>query len=88
MPITNIEALVSGRVWKVEQSTGQQVGEGVVVPIVESMKMEIPHEASATGTLTVLVAQGDAVKEGQVLATVSDSFRLHPFHSHKQPSRD
>lgn len=71
MSITNIEAQVSGRVWKVEQPTGQQVGEGEVVLIVESMKMEIPHEATVSGALTVLVAEGDTVKEGQVLATVS-----------------
>ena len=71
MSITNLEAQVTGRIWKVEQSTGQKVTEGDVVIIIESMKMEIPHESPSSGTLTVLVAEGDMVKEGQVLATVS-----------------
>ena len=67
----NIESQVSGTVWKVEKSSGQSVTEGEVILIVESMKMEIPHEAVGTGTVTVLVAEGEVVKKGQLLAKVS-----------------
>ena len=39
--------------------------------ILESMKMEIPVEAPAAGTLTeLLVAEEDAVDEDQVLAII------------------
>jgi acetyl-CoA carboxylase biotin carboxyl carrier protein len=67
----NIESQVSGTVWKVEKPSGQPVTEGEVILIVESMKMEVPHEAVGAGTVTVLVAEGEVVKEGQLLAKVS-----------------
>jgi acetyl-CoA carboxylase biotin carboxyl carrier protein len=66
-----IESQVSGTVWKVETPFGQTVTEGDVIFIVESMKMEIPIGAAGAGTITVLVAECETVKEGQVLATVS-----------------
>lgn len=59
---------VSGSVWKVEVAVGQAVQAGDTLLIVESMKMEIPVEAPAGGTVTeVLVAEGDAVADGQWL---------------------
>lgn len=59
---------VSGSVWKVEVAVGQAVQAGDTLLIVESMKMEIPVEAPASGTVTeVLVAEGDAVADGQWL---------------------
>lgn len=62
---------VSGSVWKVEVSVGQAVAVGDVLLIVESMKMEIPVEASVAGTVReVLVAEGEAVADGQWLATL------------------
>jgi len=62
---------VSGSVWKVEVSVGQAVAAGDVLLIVESMKMEIPVEASVAGTVReVLVAEGEAVADGQWLATL------------------
>ena len=68
---SNIKSQVSGTVWKVEKATGEQVAEGDLIVIVESMKMEIPHQADGAGTLNVFIAEGDVVTEGQVLATVS-----------------
>ena len=69
MPVIDIRADVTGKVWKIESSTGAVLGEGDVVMILESMKMEIPVEAPKAGKLAALsVAEGESVKEGQVLA--------------------
>ena len=55
-------------VWKIEATPGQQVAEGDVLMILESMKMEIPVESPRAGTVkSILVAEGDQVQEGQVV---------------------
>ena len=62
---------VSGTVWKCVAQPGQVLAAGDEVFIVESMKMEIPVEAPAAGTVRELrVAEGEAVKDGQWLATL------------------
>lgn len=67
----NVESEVAGNVWKVMMSAGDKVNEGDVIMILESMKMEIPVEAPADGTLEqVLVAPEDQVEEDQLLAVV------------------
>ena len=67
----DVESAVAGTVWQVEVAPGQQVSEGDVLLIIESMKMEIPVESPADGTVAnVFVAAGDAVEEGQVVAVV------------------
>ena len=72
MTIHRIESLVTGTVWKIECQPGASVTKGQTILIVESMKMEIPLDAPAAGRLDeVLVAEGESVSEGQVLATVS-----------------
>lgn len=69
MPSIAIKADVTGKVWKLEAAAGARLGAGDVVMILESMKMEIPVEAPRAGRLASLtVAEGDSVKEGQVLA--------------------
>jgi acetyl-CoA carboxylase biotin carboxyl carrier protein len=63
---------VSGSVWKIEVSVGQRVEEGDVLMLIESMKMEIPVVAEAAGTVaSILVAEADAIVEGQVVAVVN-----------------
>jgi acetyl-CoA carboxylase biotin carboxyl carrier protein len=58
-------------VWKVLVSEGQQVQEGDTICILESMKMEIPVEASASGTVSTLhVQEGGVVQEGDVIAII------------------
>lgn len=72
MPEISLESLVTGKVWKVEKQVGDAVAEGESILIVESMKMEIPLEATSAGIVTRLaVAEGDNVSEGQVLAVLS-----------------
>ncbi len=64
-------AHITGTVWKIEKKPGDPVAEGDTVVILESMKMEMPVEAPAGGTITaVKVKEGDAVDEGTVLATI------------------
>jgi biotin carboxyl carrier protein len=69
--VKKILSEVSGSVWKVEATVGQAVQAGDVLLIVESMKMEIPVEATASGTLRELrVAEGEPVSDGQWIATL------------------
>lgn len=69
MPVVDIKAEVTGKVWKIEAEAGASLSSGDLVMILESMKMEIPVEAPKSGKLAMLtVAEGDAVKEGQVVA--------------------
>jgi biotin carboxyl carrier protein len=62
---------VSGSIWKVEVVTGQTVAAGDLLMIVESMKMEIPVESPSAGTVReLLVAEGEAVQDGQWLLSL------------------
>ena len=71
MPTIDIKADVTGKVWKIESAAGANLGAGEVVMVLESMKMEIPVEAPRACRLASLaVAEGDSVKEGQVLARI------------------
>lgn len=68
---TPIRAPITGRVWKIERRAGDTVSAGEPVIILESMKMEVPVESPAAGVITaVSVAEGDAVEEGAVVATL------------------
>ena len=72
MAIHRIESQVTGTVWKLERQPGDSLAAGDTILIIESMKMEIPIDAPAAGTLReLLVAEGESVTEGQVLAVVS-----------------
>ena len=58
-------------VWKVVVSAGDEVTEGDTICILESMKMEIPVEATADGRISeVNVVEGGTVQEGDVIATI------------------
>ena len=66
-----VESEVTGNVWKVLLAPGAAVSEGEVIMILESMKMEIPVESPADGTLTeVCVAEEQQVEEDQIVAVV------------------
>lgn len=60
-------------VWKVLVKEGDSVSEGDTLVILESMKMEIPVEATATGTVSeVAVTEGGVVQEGDTIAVIDD----------------
>ncbi|MDB5961582.1 MAG: Urea carboxylase [Massilia sp.] len=64
-----LTACVPGSVWKILAQPGEQVADGDVIAIFESMKMEIPVTASSAGVLTEwLVSEGTPVNAGQGIA--------------------
>jgi acetyl-CoA carboxylase biotin carboxyl carrier protein len=64
-------AHITGTVWKIEVQPGDSVTEEQVLVILESMKMEMPVEAPAAGRVaSVIVKEGQAVEEGDVLVTL------------------
>jgi acetyl-CoA carboxylase biotin carboxyl carrier protein len=66
-----VESEVQGNVWKIEVTEGQQVAQGEVLLILESMKMEIPVEAPVAGVVAeILVKLEDSVDEEQVLVLI------------------
>jgi acetyl-CoA carboxylase biotin carboxyl carrier protein len=66
--VADIEAHITGTVWKIEVQVGDEVEEGDTVAILESMKMEMPVEAEDEGTVKeIVVAEGQAVSEGDTL---------------------
>ncbi len=67
----DVEAHITGTVWKIECSLGDAVAQGDTVVVLESMKMEMPVEAEDTGTVSAIhVAEGQAVREGEPLVTL------------------
>ena len=68
---TDVEAQITGNVWKIEKAVGDSLEEEDVILILESMKMEIPVESPCAGTLQeIKVSEGDNVEEGAILAVV------------------
>ena len=60
---------LNARVWKVEVAVGDAVEVDATLLILESMKTEIPVDAPKAGRVReILVAEEEAVVEGQVLA--------------------
>ena len=67
----NIEAHITGNVWKIEVAVGDQVDEDDTVVILESMKMEIPVEAEDSGKVKeIRCEEGQSVNEGDVLVVL------------------
>lgn len=70
--MTEIASEMVANVWKVEVQQGDQVTEGSIIVILESMKMEIPVLSPVSGVVAeILVQEGSVVQEGDVLAVIS-----------------
>ena len=69
--MANVEAHITGTVWKVECEVGQEVEEGDTLVILESMKMEMPVEAEDDGKVSEITCQeGQSVSEGETLVVL------------------
>ena len=67
-PPLRLKAPVSGAVIAIEVVAGQRVAAGQTLLLLEAMKMEVPLEAPAAGTVRALAAAvGDVVHEGALL---------------------
>jgi acetyl-CoA carboxylase biotin carboxyl carrier protein len=70
--VPDIEAHITGTVWKIERQVGDAVEAGDTVVILESMKMEMPVEAQEAGTVAeILCEEGQAVNEGDTLLVLA-----------------
>ena len=66
-----VEAHITGTVWKIEVAVGDKVEEGDTVVILESMKMEMPVEAEDPGVVKeILCEEGQSVSEGDPLVVL------------------
>jgi acetyl-CoA carboxylase biotin carboxyl carrier protein len=69
--LPEVEAHITGTVWKIEVEVGDTVDEGDAVVILESMKMEMPVEAEDPGVVKeILCAEGQSVSEGDTLVVL------------------
>jgi acetyl-CoA carboxylase biotin carboxyl carrier protein len=69
--MANVDAHITGTVWKIEVKVGDTVEEGDTVAVLESMKMEMPVEAEDEGTVSeILVEEGQSVPEGDTLVVL------------------
>ena len=67
----DVEAHITGTVWKVECKVGDAVAEGDTLVIIESMKMEMPVEAVDDGKVAeIKCEEGQSVSEGDTLVVL------------------
>jgi acetyl-CoA carboxylase biotin carboxyl carrier protein len=67
----NIEAHITGTIFRIETEAGTQVSAGDVLLIIESMKMEMPVEAPGAGRVAeIRVEEGQSVEEGDLLVVL------------------
>jgi acetyl-CoA carboxylase biotin carboxyl carrier protein len=69
--LAEVEAHITGTVWKIECQVGQEVEEGDTLVILESMKMEMPVEAEDDGVVSKIACEeGQSVSEGDTLVVL------------------
>ncbi len=67
----DVEAHITGTVWKIECKIGQDIEEGDTLVILESMKMEMPVEAEDDGVVKeIRCEEGASVSEGDTLVVL------------------
>ena len=66
--LSEIRAPITGSVWSIDVAEGDAVEVDQTVIVIESMKLQIPVDAETAGTVKrILVAEGDTVRENDVL---------------------
>ena len=69
--MADVAAHITGTVWKIEVKVGQKVSSGETLVILESMKMEMPVEATEDGTVKeIRCKESQPVNEGDVLVVL------------------
>ena len=69
--MADVEAHITGTVWKIECEIGQSISEGDTLVILESMKMEMPVEAEDEGVVKeIRCEEGQSVAEGDTLVVL------------------
>jgi acetyl-CoA carboxylase biotin carboxyl carrier protein len=69
--VADVEAHITGTVWRVEVAVGDTIDEGDTVVVLESMKMEMPVEAEDPGVVKeIRCEEGQAVSEGDTLVVL------------------
>ena len=67
----NVEIPITGKIISVNVKAGDKVGEGDVLCLLESMKMENPILAPVAGTVTKIeLAAGQVVEAGDLVAII------------------
>jgi len=67
----DIDAQITGNVWKIEVGVGDEISDGDTVVVLESMKMEIPVESEDDGVVKeIRCEEGQSVREGDVLVVI------------------
>ncbi|MEG0439125.1 MAG: biotin/lipoyl-binding carrier protein [Solibacillus sp.] len=70
--MAEVKAQMAGTVFEVSVKEGDSVTKGQTLIILESMKMEITHDAEGDGMVTkIRVAEGDFVEENDVLVELA-----------------
>jgi biotin carboxyl carrier protein len=68
----DVRAEIVASVLEVVVSEGDDINEGDIVVLLESMKMEIPVLAEAAGKVTTVnVKVGDVIQAGDLIAVIS-----------------
>jgi acetyl-CoA carboxylase biotin carboxyl carrier protein len=69
--VVAVPAHITGVVWKIECAVGDEVAEGDILVVLESMKMEMPVESEDAGVVSeIRCAEGQAVHEGDTLVVL------------------
>jgi acetyl-CoA carboxylase biotin carboxyl carrier protein len=67
----NVEFPITGKVTSVSVKVGDKIGEGDVLCLLESMKMENPILAPVGGTIAKIdIAAGQVVEAGDIVAVI------------------
>lgn len=67
----NVEIPITGKIISVNVKVGDKVGEGDVICLLESMKMENPILAPVAGTVAKIeLAVGQVVEAGELVAVI------------------